>query len=88
MTPKNTSTNICHPSIPGTIPHVYWVGLFLLTVGRFAYGKSVWSLLLTIEIRFGLFCLRWKIGLVFFAYGSPGPEIGSGLLCLQFPHCK
>ena len=54
----------------------------LLTVKSFfVYGwsvllmvSSVWSLLLTVEIRFGLFCLRWKIGLVFFAYGSPRPE--------------
>ena len=38
----------------------------------FAYGwNSVWSFLLTVEIWFGLFCLRWRIGLVFFTYGSP-----------------
>ena len=46
----------------------------------FAYGgNQVWSFLLTVplrpEIRFGLFCLRFpsvrKLGLVFFAYGSP-----------------
>ena len=40
------------------------------------YGwDSVWSFLLTVENRFGLFCLRFplsrKLGLVFFAYGSP-----------------
>ena len=46
---------------------------FLLTVRSFS---------LTVENRFGLFCLRWRIGLVFFAlsgnrglifsaYGSP-----------------
>ena len=58
---------------------VNWLGPFLLTV----------------EIRFGLLCFRWKIGLVFlfflavapiqkfgfgpFACGSPRPEIGFGL---------
>ena len=38
-----------------------------------------------LEIRFGLFCLRWKIGLVFLTCGSPRPEIGLGLCYLQFP---
>ena len=69
---------------------------FLLAVSFFAYGwsllltvYSVWSFLLTIEIGFGLFCLRWKIGLVFSAYGfPPRAEIGLGLLCLRFPHRK
>ena len=48
---------------------------FLLTVRPFylrmvfvAYGKLVWSFLLTVV---GLFDLRWRIGLVFFACGSP-----------------
>ena len=69
---------------------------FYLRLGLFAYG---WSLLLTV-IWFGLFCLRLKFGLVFFAYGGksvwsfllsvppPRPEIGFGLFCLQFPLSK
>ena len=76
---------------------------FLLTVGLgclrsiglvfFAYGwNSVWSFLLTVVNRFGLFYLRLppvrKLGLVFFAYGSPRLEIGFGLFCLRFPHRK
>ena len=58
---------------------------FLLTVGLCHFGQLAWS-----------FYLRLKIGLVFLAYGgklvwsllltvSPWPEIGFGLLCLQFP---
>ena len=49
--------------------------------------RSIWLgfFLLTVEIRFGLFCLRWKIGLVFVAYGNPPPEVGFGLFCLRFP---
>ena len=31
------------------------------------------------------FCLRWKIGLVFF-YFPPCPEIGFGPFCLRFPY--
>ena len=68
----------------------------LLTVGL-CYLR--WSFLLTVEIRFGLFCLRWKIGLVFFAYGGksvwsflltvpPVQKIGFGLFYLRFPHRK
>ena len=75
------------------------VCLFYLRLVFVAYGQlawsfllTVWSFLLTVEIRFGLFCLRFprlrKLGLVFFAYGSPRPEIGFGLFCLRFPHCK
>ena len=48
-----------------------WVGLLNLRVSLFyswlvvvAYGQLAWSFLLTVE-RFGLFCLRWKVGLVF-----------------------
>ena len=59
---------------------------FLLAVGLcclwelglvfFTYGwNSVWYFLLTVEDRFGLFCLRFppvrKSDLVFFTYGSP-----------------
>ena len=67
---------------------------FLLTVGL-CYLR--WSFLLTVEIRFGLFYLRLKFGLVFLAYGGksvwsflltvpPVQKIGFGLFCLQFPH--
>ena len=31
-----------------------------------AYGQLSWSVVLMVEIRFGLSCLQWKIGLVFF----------------------
>ena len=69
------------------------VSLFYLRLVFVAYGQLAWSFLLTVEIgfvflltvenRLGLFYLRFppvrKLGLVFFAYGSPGPEIGFGL---------
>ena len=69
---------------------------FLLTVGL-CYLR--WSFLLAVEIRFGLFYLRLKFGLVFLAYGGksvwsflltvpPVQKIGFGLFCLRFPHCK
>ena len=65
-----------------------WV--FLLMAGLFTYGKLVWSFLLTVEIRFGLFAYggksAWsflltvllvrKLGLVFSAYGSPVRKLG------------
>ena len=68
------------------------VGLFYLRVSLFylrlvfvAYGQLAWSFLLTVEIWFGLFRLRWKIGLVFFTYGShrSGNQVWS--FCLRFP---
>ena len=90
-----------------------WVGpcylrlsLFNLRLVFAAYGQFAWSFLLTVqvtvEIRFGLFCLLWnsvwyflltvppvrKLGLVFFAYGSPCPEIGFGLFLLTVPPPK
>ena len=74
-----------------------WVGLFYLRLCLFylrlvfvAYGNWVWSFLLTVENRFGLFLLTVppvrKLDLVFSAYGSPRPEIGFGLFYLRFPH--
>ena len=78
-------------------------GSFLLTARSFLLTVSLcylrWSFLLTVEIRFGLFCLRWKFGLVFFAYGGKlvwsflltvplVQKIGFGLFCLRFPHRK
>ena len=67
------------------------VGLFYLRVSLFTYG---WSLMLTVQ-GLGLFYLRLKFGLVFFAYGGksvwsflltvpPGLEIRFGLFCLRF----
>ena len=59
------------------------VGLFYLRLGLFclwlvfvAYSNLVWSFLLTVENRFGLFCLRF-------------PPSGNwfGLFCLRFPPC-
>ena len=57
------------------------VGLFYLRLSLFylrlvfvAYGNLVWSFLLTVENRFGLFYLR-----------SPRPKIGFGLFFLRFP---
>ena len=51
------------------------LGLFCLRLVFVAYGNLVWSFLLTVENRFGLFYLRFpprpEIGLVFSAYGSP-----------------
>ena len=43
------------------------LGFFFLTLGL-CYLR--WSFLLTVEIWFGLFYLRLKFGLVFFAYGG------------------
>ena len=61
------------------------LSLFCLRLVFVAYGTLAWSLLLTVEIRFGLCYLWWNIGLVFFAYGSPRPQPGLGLLCLRLP---
>ena len=48
-----------------------------------AYGKLVWSLLLTAEIWFGLFgCGAKSVG-SFLLTVQPGPEIGLGLFCLR-----
>ena len=72
--------------LPFLIKSFYlWLRLFYFRVVFAAYGKLAMSSLLTVEVRFGLLCLRWKIGLVsylqfppvqkldqvFFAYGSP-----------------
>ena len=68
------------------------VGLFYLRPSLFylrlvfvAYGQLDWSFLLTVEIRFGLFCLRWKSVWSFLLTVPPGLEIRFGLLCLRFP---
>ena len=37
------------------------VRYFFLRLVFVAYGKLAWSFLLPVEIRFGLFCLRWKV---------------------------
>ena len=67
---------------------VNWLGLFDFTVaiwfGHFCLWWNIglvtklWSLYLQFPpVR--------KLGLVFFAYGSPRPEIGFGLFCLRSP---
>ena len=50
-----------------------------------AYGQLAWSFLLTVEIRFGLLCLRWKSVWSFLLTVPPWPEIRFGLFCLRFP---
>ena len=66
---------------------------FLLTVGLCCFGlvflaygcNSVWSVLLAVENRFGL----WKIGLVFFTYGPPPVrKLDFVIFWLRFPHRK
>ena len=51
-----------------------------------AYGQFGRIFLLTVQILFGLRSsfLTVEIGLVFFTYGCPRPEIAFGLLCLRF----
>ena len=55
-------------------------GLVFFTCGWsfVAHGKWVWSFPLMFEIRFS-FLLTGENRLAFFAYGSPHPEVGSGL---------
>ena len=55
-----------------------------------AYSKLAWSLLLTVEIRFGLVAYGGKSVLSLLLNGSPRPEIGFqiGFFHLQFPHRK
>ena len=69
-----------------------WIGLFYLRLILFylrlvfvAYGQLAWSFLLTVEIRFGLLCLRWKPVWSFLLTVPPWPEIRFGLFCLRFP---
>ena len=51
-----------------------WVGLFYLRLVLAAiYGKLAWSFLLAIAIRFGLFCLRWRIWVWSFLLTVPPP---------------
>ena len=68
------------------------VGLFYLRLGLFslqlafdACWKLAWSFLLMLEVRSGLFCSRWKIGLVFFTCGFPRPEIDFWSFLLTVP---
>ena len=44
------------------------LGPYYLRLVFAAYGRLVWYFLLTVEIGLVIFCLRWKISLVFFAY--------------------
>ena len=67
-----------------------WIS-FLLTARSFlllvfvAYGTLAWSFLLMVEIWFGPFCLQWKVGLVYFAYGAPVRKLGLVLFAYGFP---
>ena len=86
---------------PGPLGELFecLVGLFYLRLGLFclrlvfvAYGNLVWSFLLTVENRFGLFYLRFPpsgnwFGLFCLRF-PPRPEIGFGLFYLRFPHRK
>ena len=60
-----------HPPISGFLRRPFRLGLLYLRLVFVTYGQLAWVFLLSVEIRFGLFCLRWKIGLVFCPYGSP-----------------
>ena len=59
------------------------LGLCLCTV-RLGCLRSI-LVYLRLRIGFGLFCLRWEIGLVSLAYSFPRPEIWFGLIWLRFP---
>ena len=74
------------------------LGRFLLTVSLGCLRSIGLVFLLTVEIRFGLFCLRRKIGVVFLTYGSPfsaygwfspsGNWVWSSLLTVSPPYVK
>ena len=49
------------------------LGLFYLRLVFVAYGKFVWSFLLTVEIGLVFVVYGEKVGLVFFTYGSLCP---------------
>ena len=49
----------------------------------FAYGKWVWSFLLTVETWFGLFTYGGRSVWSFFTYDFPRPEIGFSLFLLM-----
>ena len=49
---------------------IYWVGLLTYGWVFVTYRKLAWSFSLTVEIRCGPFCLRWRISSVFSSYGS------------------
>ena len=63
------------------------LGLFYLRFVFVAYGNLVWSFLLAVEILFGLFCLRWRLGVVFLLTLPPpsGNWIGSFSLTVPPP---
>ena len=93
---KQPKDRVFGRDIPGGGSFLLTARSFLLTVGL-CYLR--WSFLLTVEIRFGLFYLRLKFVLVFFAYGGksvwsfllmvpPVQKIGFGLFYLRFPHRK
>ena len=51
------------------------LGLFYLHLIYVACRKLAWYILLIVAVRFGLSCLRWKIGLVFLLTVPPRPEL-------------
>ena len=78
------------------LPRKKRVGLFYLRLGLFhlrlvfvACGNLVWSFLLTVENRFGLFYLQFppsgKLVWFFVLTVAPCPKIGFGFFYLRFP---
>ena len=63
-----------------------WSGFFTYGLVFVAYGKLAWSFLLTVEIRFGLSCLRWKFAFDFYFWFTPPiRKLRFGLFCLRSP---
>ena len=62
-------------------------GFLLLTVGL-CYLREVGLAFYALNLAWS-FCLRWKMGLVFLAYGSTCVELGFGLFyLLRMPVCS
>ena len=89
LDPSLYCTRHCHKKVR-EVKESVWVGLFTCGSVYFAYGwSSLLTGLLTLENRFGLFSLRWKIGLVFFTYGSPpNRKLDLVFFTYGFPHRK
>ena len=83
----HTNTSVRYPILQHIARQLHKNGqvFFILRLGLFClrwFLLLMVNFLLALDIRFGLFCSRSKIGLVFV---SPRLEIGFGLLCLRFP---
>ena len=61
------------------------LGLFLLAVRSLLLMETGLVFLFTVEIQFGLFCLRWKIGLAFLTCGSAPSRNWMAQFRLWFP---